>query len=95
MSGVVVAETTGEDAGGFGVCDPLVHAFGVAEGGEPFEQADEAFALAPVALAEGIAQVLAAGLRAVVGCGGLADGEKKATKGRGGEGVGGCGAAPA
>ena len=41
---MVISQPSGEDAGCFGVGDPFFHAFGVAEGGEPFEQADEAFA---------------------------------------------------
>ena len=82
---MVVTEATGEDAGGFGISDPFVHALGVAQRSEPFEQADEAFALAPVALAEGVAQVLAAGLGAVVSGGGLADGEQQVAQRRSGE----------
>ena len=74
---MVVAKATGEDAGGFGIGDPFVHALGVAERGEPFEQGDEAFALAPVALAKGVAQVLAAGLGLLSAAAGLADGEKQ------------------
>jgi len=63
-SGVIVPQAASEDTGGFGIVDPLAHTFGIGEGREPFEQADEALALAPVSLAEGVTQVLAAGLRA-------------------------------
>jgi len=79
-SGLIVAEATSEDASGLGISDPFVHTFGIGEGGEPFEQSDEPFSLTPVALAKSIAQVLAAGLGAVV-CGDrFADGEQKVAK---------------
>jgi hypothetical protein len=49
---VVVPEASGENARGFRVRYPFVHTLGVAKGGEPFEQADEPFAPAPVPLTE-------------------------------------------
>jgi hypothetical protein len=76
-SGMVVTQASGEDAGGFGVGGPFVHSLGVGQRGKPFEQRDEAFTFAPVALAKGIAQVLPASLRAVVGGSGFADGEQQ------------------
>ena len=75
-SGLVVAKAARKDAGGFGLGDPFAHAFGVPQGGEPFEQADEALALAPITLAKGIAQVLAARLGAAISAGGFMDGEE-------------------
>ena len=96
-SSLVVAESSGEDAGGFGVFLPFGHAFGVGKGGEPFEEADEAFAALPVGLGKGVAEVLAGGLGGVVGGGGFADGEEEVAQRRRGEGRsgGGDGAAAA
>ena len=72
---MVVTQASGEDAGGFRVGGPFIHSLGVGQGSKPFEQRDEAFAFAPVALAKGITQILPARLRAVVGDSGFADGE--------------------
>ena len=78
---VIVAQPTGQNACPCGVCDPFVHALGVAQRGEPFKQADEAFAFAPVTLAKGVAQVLAAGLRTLVGGSGFANREHQVPQG--------------
>ena len=84
---MIVSQTAGKDAGGFRVGGPFVHALSIPEGGDPFEQADEALATGPVTLAKRVAQVLAARLGAVVGGGGFADGEEQMAQGRRGEGV--------
>lgn len=80
-SSMVVAEATGEDAGGLGIGGPFDGTLGVAQSSKPIEQADKALALAPVALAKGVAQVLAARLRAVVRCRRLADGKEEVPEG--------------
>lgn len=71
-SGVIIPQAPGQNTSRFGILDPLVHAFRIAQSSQPLQQANKAFALAPVALTKGIAQVLASGLGAVVGNGGFA-----------------------
>lgn len=87
---LVISQTSGEDAGGFGVFGPISHAFGVAEGGDPFEKSDEVLAALPVALAEGVAEILTPGFGILISGGGFAESEKEMPQGRGGEGMGGA-----
>lgn len=73
---MVVTESSCQDTSGFRITDPFGHPLGVAEIGQSFQQTDETFTLAPVALAKDVAQVLAAEFGAVIGSGGFADGEQ-------------------
>jgi hypothetical protein len=59
---LIVTKPTQQNAGGFGVGVPFLYAGGVAELGEPFEQADESLTLVPIPLAECIPQILSSRL---------------------------------
>jgi len=92
---VIVPQPAQQESGGFGTFVPLFHSGGVAELGQPLEQADEPLADVPVALAEGVSQILASGFGAVVGGSRLADGKQQVTQWCRGERVGGVRRAPA
>jgi hypothetical protein len=72
---VIVAQSACKNPCRLRIADPLAHAFGVAEGGEPFEEEDEALTLPPVTLAKGVARLLAARFGTVVRGGGFTDGK--------------------
>ncbi len=63
---LIVSQSSGQDAGGFGVFVPFFHAGRIAELSEPFQKADESFSLAPVSLSERVSEILSPRLRAVV-----------------------------
>ena len=79
---MVVAQPPGQHAGGVRVRHPLAHTFGVAQCSQPFQQVHKALAPAPVALAKGVAQVLAARLGAVVVGSRFTHGKQQVTQGR-------------
>ena len=64
---MVIPQPPSQHAGGLRVGGPLLHALGIAQRGQSLQQIDKAFTLAPIALAKGVAQVLAAWLGLQVG----------------------------
>ena len=47
-SGVIVSQAASQNAGRFRIGGPFIHPLSIAEGREPFEQGNKAFALCPI-----------------------------------------------